>query len=94
MLLKLFIKGVLGKRKRISKLTGRIAQAIEVNEAAAPTPREVQNNHINDEEEQINTDNFTEGNQLPPNSPYLKNTSLAQLVESLITFFRSMHYIL
>ncbi|KAL2922686.1 Angiopoietin-1 receptor [Bienertia sinuspersici] len=33
-----------------------IAQAMEVNDAATPTPREVQNNHINDEEEQGNTE--------------------------------------
>ncbi|KAL2899136.1 Glutamate receptor ionotropic NMDA 2D [Bienertia sinuspersici] len=48
--------GFLGKRKRISWLVSRIAQAMEVNEAAAPTPKEVHNNHINYEEEQGNAE--------------------------------------
>lgn len=58
------IVGVLGKRKRISKLAGRITQAIEVNEAANPLPREVQNNHHNDEGDQGNTEGLNEGNLL------------------------------
>ena len=65
---------VLGKRKRMSKLAERITQAIEVNEAANPIPREVQNNQHVDEGDQRNTEGLNEGNLLWPYPfPLLKN---------------------